>query len=112
MADQVPSPRPPAVDSAGSGPAPPDPGLTPAGAARDERERGERVEALLVRSDLRDVAAAQRDRLAHTRGTARLDDVAVAREWAARDRDLAAADRADLIEILGPHGDRRVDQRR
>ncbi len=59
------------------------------------------VERLLVSADLRDAMAGHRDLHAREQSPEDLVRLAgVSREWAARDRDLAAADRADLISLL------------
>ncbi len=59
------------------------------------------VERLLVSADLRDAVAGHRDLHAREQSPEDLARLAgISREWAARDRDLAAADRADLISLL------------
>ena len=65
-------------------------------AARDDE-----VSGLLLAADRRDAAAGARDREARRLPPEDLARLAgIFREWAARDRDLAAADRADLISLL------------
>lgn len=66
-----------------------------------KRSRDSRLNALLARGDRRDQAAEQRDRAAEARPPAAGDPQAWRdRFWAGRDRDEAAADRADLIALL------------
>ena len=65
-------------------------------AARDNR-----LDAILRRADVRDRAAEVRDRQAEGRGPGGGDlDAAIDRDWAGRDRDRAAEDRADLLALL------------
>ena len=65
-------------------------------AARDDQ-----VDRLLVAADRRDAAAADRDVASRGQSPEELARLAgIAREWAARDRDLAAGDRADLVCLL------------
>lgn len=93
--------------------APPDDGstqpLAPHLASRqddaDARSRATRLAEILLRADRRDHAAEKRDRRAEARWEPRLDPHAwLDREWAGRDRDAAAIDRADLIDLLNPRG--------
>jgi len=64
-------------------------------------EREERLDAILRRADVRDLAAEARDRAAERRDPGDGDRLAaVDRDWAGRDRDLAAQDRADLLALL------------
>lgn len=119
MADQAPTPSAPGTDAAeGTGAADaPDPSPDPVElhVASDvdvvgELGRDERVEAVLTRGDLRDQAAARRDRAADTRVMIGPGDGATDREWSARDRDLAAEDRADLLDLFHERGFDAVDQ--
>ncbi len=66
----------------------------------DERRR-ERLGELLVDGDVRDSAAEQRDRDAEARLSSEVGPHAwIDRDWAGKDRDAAASDRADLIDLL------------
>ena len=66
-----------------------------------EAGRDDQLDAILARGDIRDQAAERRDRRADRRPRAAGDSQAqVDREWAGRDRDAAACDRADLVELL------------
>ena len=66
----------------------------------DESREG-RLRHVLKRADDRDQAAEQRDRRAATRSSDEVADQAmIDRDWAARDREGAAADRADLLGLL------------
>lgn len=70
-----------------------------------ERDWEARLLELLVRGDLRDLAAEVRDRQAEARSTEVEHPGAwIDREWAARDRDAAAADRSDLLDLLRERG--------
>ena len=71
----------------------------------DERRRDARFQSLLARGDSRDQAAERRDRAAEGRSAARVDPHAwLDRDWAGRDRDAAAIDRADLLALLDERG--------
>jgi hypothetical protein len=66
-----------------------------------EAARDDEVSGLLRSADARDAAASLRD--IEARALSPQDLVVLSRvylEWAARDRDLAACDRADLISLL------------
>lgn len=69
----------------------------------EQATRAARVEAVLRRGDIRDVAAERRDRAAEGRATEAGDGAWTDRDWSGRDRDEAAIDRADLIEALKHH---------
>ena len=64
-------------------------------------DQDDRLDVILSRGDVRDQAAERRDRLAERRpresgdGQARVD-----RDWAGRDRDAAAIDRAELVGLM------------
>ncbi len=59
------------------------------------------LDAILARGDIRDQAAERRDRRADRRPDSAGDHQAlIDRDWAGRDRDAAAADRADLVMLL------------
>lgn len=63
------------------------------------RRRTALLDAILCRADRRDREAERRDRAAERRSNP--DPLAwIEREWAGRDRDAAAADRADLVALL------------
>ena len=72
--------------------------------AIEEADRDDQLDAILARGDIRDQAAERRDRRADRRtpGTGdNQDSQALAdRDWAGRDRDAAAGDRADLAGLL------------
>jgi hypothetical protein len=71
--------------------------------ARDrtvEHSRDDLLGEILVRADARDAAAERRDRVAETRVPGNAVQSALDRVWAARDRDAAVVDRADLIDAL------------
>lgn len=69
-------------------------------ALTDERER-QRVGGVLLDADLRDSAAERRDRDAEARPVSDVGPQAwLDREWAGRDRDAAASDRAELSDII------------
>jgi hypothetical protein len=70
--------------------------------ATEARQRADRLVEILDRGDARDRAAERRDRDADGRDPWD-SDASVDRDWSGRDRDLAAGDRADLIELLQPH---------
>ena len=71
----------------------------------DERGRDDRFQALLARGDVRDREAERRDRAAERRPAGRTDPQAwLDRDWAGRDRDAAAGDRADLLALLDERG--------
>ena len=98
MTEQLPAPARPET-SAGSGaftvPRTTSAELPGAAAGRDEATR-----AILVRADLRDQAAQRRDRRAGRHfGVTSAGQAGIDRDWAARDRDAAATDRADLIAL-------------
>ena len=79
--------------------------IASAGDVADERGRGSRLQSLLARSDLRDQAAERRDRTAEARCPVGVDPQGwLDRDWAGRDRDAAASDRADLLALLDEHG--------
>lgn len=66
-----------------------------------DRRRAALLDAILCRADRRDWEAERRDRAAERRPPRELDPLAwIEREWAGRDRDAAAADRADLVALL------------
>ena len=66
-----------------------------------DRRRAALLDAILCRADRRDWEAERRDRAAERRPSGGLDPLAwIEREWAGRDRDAAAADRADLVALL------------
>ena len=70
-----------------------------------ERRRDTRFQQLLARGDRRDQAAELRDRAAEARAPASLDPQGwLDRDWAGRDRDAAAGDRADLLALLDEPG--------
>jgi hypothetical protein len=73
----------------------------------DEQDRDARFEAILARADVRDQAAERRDRDAEERFPHPGDRQGwLDRDWAGRDRDAAAVDRADMLALLGePAGD-------
>jgi hypothetical protein len=73
----------------------------------DEQDRDARFQGILSRADVRDQAAEQRDRAAEERFPHPGDRQGwLDRDWAGRDRDAAAIDRADLLALLGePTGD-------
>jgi hypothetical protein len=63
--------------------------------------REDRLDDILRRADVRDRAAEVRDREAESRDPGEGDlQAAVDRDWAGRDRDRAAEDRADLLTLL------------
>jgi hypothetical protein len=63
--------------------------------------QGDLYDAILARGDLRDQAAERRDRRAEGRAPTSGDKQAdLDRFWSGMDRDWAAEDRADLIELL------------
>ncbi len=73
--------------------------------AAGERGRDARFRALLTRGDLRDQAAERRDRIAEARSSVGVDAQArLDRDWAGRDRDAAAIDRADLLALFDECG--------
>jgi hypothetical protein len=69
--------------------------------AVEAADRDDHLDAILARGDIRDQAAERRDRRAdrrpHTEGD---DQASTDRNWAGRDRDAAAGDRADLVGLL------------
>jgi hypothetical protein len=73
----------------------------------EELDRDQRFQEILSRADVRDQAAEQRDRAAEERFPTPGDRQGwLDRDWAGRDRDAAAVDRADLLALLGePTGD-------
>jgi hypothetical protein len=73
----------------------------------EEQDRDTRFQAILARADVRDQAAERRDRAAEKRFPNPGDRQGwLDRDWAGRDRDAAAIDRADLLALLGePAGD-------
>jgi hypothetical protein len=72
----------------------------------DERDRDARFQAILTRGDVRDQAAERRDRAAEERSPHPGDRQGwLDRDWAGRDRDAAAVDRADLLALLGEPAD-------
>lgn len=87
-------------------PAQSDPDLPPtrgesAQAATNPSRRDHGLASLLARGDIRDSAAEHRDRDAEARPTFEAGPQAwLDRDWAGRDRDAAAADRSDLIDLL------------
>jgi ANTAR domain len=69
--------------------------------AIEAADRDDHLDAILARGDIRDQAAERRDRRADRRPCAAGDNQALTdRTWAGRDRDSAAADRADLVGLL------------
>ena len=65
------------------------------------KRQGDLYDAILARGDLRDQAAERRDRRAEGRAPRSGDDQAgLDRVWSGMDRDLAAVDRAALVELL------------
>jgi hypothetical protein len=72
--------------------------------AAEADDQADRLNAILSRADQRDQAAERRESHTEERYSADGDPHAaiVDRYWAGRDRDAAAEDRADLIEILRP----------
>jgi hypothetical protein len=69
--------------------------------ATEAADRDVHVDAILARGDVRDRAAERRDRRAERRAPVAGDGQAhTDRTWAGRDRDAAAADRADLVVLL------------
>jgi hypothetical protein len=75
--------------------------------AEEEQDRGDRLREILARGDVRDLAAERRDRAAEDRFPTPGDRQGwLDRDWAGRDRDAAAVDRADLLALLAePTGD-------
>jgi hypothetical protein len=70
--------------------------------AADEEGRDARFQEILARADVRDQAAERRDRAAEERLASPGDRQGwLDRDWAGRDRDAAAVDRADLLALLG-----------
>ncbi|HEX7187578.1 MAG TPA: hypothetical protein VF423_05075 [Actinomycetes bacterium] len=79
--------------------------IASAGDVADERGRDSRFRALLARGDLRDQAAERRDRTAEVRSPVDVDPLGwLDRDWAGRDRDASAIDRADLLALLDERG--------
>lgn len=79
-------------------PSPPaaSPGASPDGAGPDKT-----LDALLSAGDVRDSAAEHRDRDAEARPSSEAGAQSwIDRDWAGRDRDAAASDRADLIDLF------------
>jgi hypothetical protein len=69
--------------------------------AIEAADRNNHLNAILARGDIRDQAVERRDRRADRRPRAAVDNQALTdRTWAGRDRDSAAADRADLVVLL------------
>src|SRR4051794_14181074 len=69
--------------------------------ATEATAREDRLDDILRRADVRDRAAELRDREAESRDPGDGDlSAAVDRDWAGRDRDRAAEDRADLLTLL------------
>jgi hypothetical protein len=106
----IPAARPAAEDAAQNRPDLPGPlGLLHAASRQDladEQDRDARFEAILTRADLRDQAAERRDRAAEERFAQPGDRQGwLDRDWAGRDRDAAAVDRADLLALLGEPAD-------
>ncbi|MDQ1615666.1 MAG: hypothetical protein QOJ60_1605 [Actinomycetota bacterium] len=67
----------------------------------DTTARDDQLNVILRRADMRDLAAERRDREAEGRDPAGRDHHgAIERDWAGRDRDRAAEDRADLLALL------------
>ena len=67
----------------------------------EARRQGDLFDAILARRDLRDQAAERRDRRADGRAPTSGDGPAgLDRIWSGMDRDLAAGDRAALVELL------------
>lgn len=79
----------------------PSPSAASPGASPDETEPDHRLDDVLSAGDVRDSAAEQRDRDAESRPGSEVGPNAwIDRDWAGRDRDAAASDRADLIDLL------------
>jgi hypothetical protein len=69
--------------------------------AIEAADQDDQLNAILARGDVRDRAAERRDRRADRRLRTSGDGQALTdRNWAGRDRDAAAADRADLVVLL------------
>jgi hypothetical protein len=66
----------------------------------DEHSRDDLLGQILHWADLRDVAAQARDFAAAERVPGDENQAALDRVWAARDRDAAAVDRTDIIDVL------------
>lgn len=99
MADQIAADSEPVIATAG--PEFETPKLHIASAEPGQRARDWRFRALLARGDLRDQAAERRDRAAEARSPVRIDAQGwLDRDWAGRDRDAAAIDRADLLALV------------
>jgi hypothetical protein len=92
----------PLPDPAGPAPGPAADGRRPTETvAAAKSRRGEDLEALLGRADVRDSAAERRDRDADERvGPETEDQSRLDRIWAGRDRDSSMGDRADLMDLL------------
>jgi hypothetical protein len=101
----IPATRPPARDERRDVPELHEfPGLHVASGAdvADEEDRDARLQAILARADGRDLDAERRDRAAEERFPTPGDRQGwLDRDWAGRDRDAAAVDRADLLALLG-----------
>jgi hypothetical protein len=65
-----------------------------------EHGRDDLLGEILHRADARDVVAQCRDLVAAERVPGDESQAALDRVWAARDRDAAAVDRADIIDVL------------
>jgi len=68
--------------------------------ATEARQRGDQLAEILDRWDLRDNVAERRDRHAEGRDPTDMHGAGIDRESSRRDRDRAAEDRADFIELL------------
>jgi hypothetical protein len=67
----------------------------------DKQDHDARLQAILARGDARDQAAERRDRAAEERFPSPGDRQGwLDRDWAGRDRDAAAVDRAELLALL------------
>ena len=66
----------------------------------EAKRQGDLFDAILARGDLRDQAAERRDRRADVRAPTSGDAGKPDRIWSGMDRDLAAGDRAALVELL------------
>jgi hypothetical protein len=103
MAEQIPAQAGPETEQ--REPAADEPTLHVA-SGKDEtkaKRQEDAFDAILGRGDLRDQAAERRDRAADGRDTMDPHGAWIDRDWSGRDRDAAAADRADLIELLQSH---------
>jgi hypothetical protein len=100
MVEQIPAQAGPVIDLRTSAAEPPSLHVASGDDAIDLAAREDRLEAILIRGDIRDQAAERRDRRAETRPLGGDGQAGLDRDWAGRDRDLAAGDRADLVWLL------------